>query len=58
MDGLRWYSAKTIEQVFQDVQSSTYDDEFVPPIQSTFTLVLASKNEEMYNKEKLRMVRF
>ena len=57
MDGLRWYSAKTIEQVFQDVQSSTYDDEFVPPIQSTFTLVLASKNEEMYNKEKLRALR-
>ena len=56
MDGLRWYSAKTIEQVFQKVQSSTYD-EFVPPIQSTFTLVLASKTEEMYNKEKLRAQR-
>jgi len=57
MDGLRWYTAETIEQVFQKVQSSTYDDEFVPPIQSTFTLVLASKNEEMYNKEKSRAQR-
>ena len=57
MDGLRWYTAKTIEQVFQKVQSSTYDDEFVPPIQSNYTLVLASKNEEMYNKEKSRAER-
>ena len=56
MDGLRWYTASTIEQVFQQVQSSTYDD-FVPPIQSKFTLVLASKNEAMYNKEKSRAAR-